>query len=56
MELYYNEKLMADLGIALPVSRQFDAAQFLELTKKAKARAGRRCRWAWAIGPSPART
>jgi multiple sugar transport system substrate-binding protein len=38
VEVFYNQKMMQDLGMTVPANRQFDAAQFLDLTKKAKAR------------------
>jgi multiple sugar transport system substrate-binding protein len=37
-EFYYNKKLMADLGITLPPSRQFNQAQFLDMIAKARAK------------------
>ena len=38
VEVYYNQKMMQELGLNVPASRQFDAAQFLDFTKKAKAK------------------
>jgi multiple sugar transport system substrate-binding protein len=38
VEVYYNQKMMQELGAAVPASRQLDAAQFLDLTKQAKAK------------------
>jgi multiple sugar transport system substrate-binding protein len=35
-ELYYNTKLLADLGFTLPPNRQLTQAQFLDLIKKAR--------------------
>jgi multiple sugar transport system substrate-binding protein len=37
-ELYYNTKMLADLGVTLPANRQLDQVQFLDLIKKAQAR------------------
>src|SRR4051812_21391928 len=38
VEVYYNTKMMQELGIAVPASRQLDSAGFLDMTKKAKAK------------------
>jgi hypothetical protein len=38
VEVYYNTKLMNDLGVKVPASGQFDQAEFLDLVKKAKAK------------------
>lgn len=38
VEVYYNQKMMQDVGMVVPPSRQIDGAQFLELTKKARAK------------------
>ncbi len=38
VEVYYNQKMLQDIGMTVPASRQFDAAQFLDLTRKAKAK------------------
>ncbi|MEO5700136.1 MAG: extracellular solute-binding protein [Casimicrobiaceae bacterium] len=38
VEVYYNQKLLGDLGVSVPASRQLDAAGFLEMTKKARAK------------------
>ena len=38
VEIYYNKKLMADLGVTVPASLQFSAEQFLDVVKKAKAK------------------
>jgi multiple sugar transport system substrate-binding protein len=38
VEVYYNTKMMQDLGISVPASRQIDFAAFLDLTKRAKAK------------------
>lgn len=38
VEVYYNTKLMSDLGVTVPASGQFDQAAFLDLVKKAKAK------------------
>jgi multiple sugar transport system substrate-binding protein len=37
-ELYYNTKMLADLGVTLPPNRQLDQAEFLDLIKKARAK------------------
>ena len=37
-ELYYNTKMLADLGVTLPANRQLDQAAFLDLIKKAAAK------------------
>lgn len=38
VEVYYNTKLMADLGVTVPANGQFDQAGFLDLIKKARAK------------------
>ncbi len=38
VELYYNQKMMKEIGVAVPAGLQLDAAAFLDLTKKAKAK------------------
>ncbi len=38
VELYYNKKLMGEMGIKLPASLQLDAATMLDLVKKARAK------------------
>ncbi|MEP7301968.1 MAG: extracellular solute-binding protein, partial [Caldimonas sp.] len=38
VEVYYNTKLMADLGVSVPANGQFDQAGFLDLVKKARAK------------------
>ncbi len=38
VEVYYNTKLMNDLGVKVPANGQFDQAGFLDLVKKAKAK------------------
>ncbi len=38
VEVYYNTKLMADLGVTVPANGQFDQAGFLDLVKKARAK------------------
>jgi multiple sugar transport system substrate-binding protein len=38
VEVYYNQKMMQELGVPVPANRQFDATQFLDLTKKARAK------------------
>ena len=38
VEVYYNTKLMNDLGVKVPASGQFTQAEFLDLVKKAKAK------------------
>ena len=38
VEVYYNTKLMADLGVTVPANGQFDQNAFLDLVKKAKAK------------------
>ena len=38
VELYYNKKLMADLGVKVPGSLQLDSAAVLDLAKKARAK------------------
>lgn len=38
IELYYNKKMLADLGVKLPPSGQLGQAAFLDLVKKAKAK------------------
>ncbi|MGE8941817.1 ABC transporter substrate-binding protein [Leptospira interrogans] len=37
-ELYYNKKTLADLGVQLPASLQFDSAAFLDVVKKSKGK------------------
>jgi multiple sugar transport system substrate-binding protein len=37
-ELYYNKKMMADLGVTIPPSNQLSADVFLDVVKKAKAK------------------
>jgi multiple sugar transport system substrate-binding protein len=37
IEMYYNKKMLADLGFKLPANQQFGQAEFLELVKKARA-------------------
>jgi multiple sugar transport system substrate-binding protein len=38
VELYYNKKTMADLGISVPDNLQFSPDAFLDMVKKAKAK------------------
>ena len=38
VELYYNKKTMADLGISVPDNLQFTPEAFLDMVKKAKAK------------------
>ena len=38
VEVYYNKKLMADLGIKVPPSLQLDSAAVLDLSKKARGK------------------
>ena len=38
VEIYYNKKLMADLGIKVPPSLQLDSTAVLDLSKKARAK------------------
>ncbi len=38
VELYYNKKMLADLGVKLPPSGQLGQAAFLDLVKRTKAR------------------
>lgn len=38
VELYYNKKMLADLGVKLPPSGQLGQAAFLDLIKKTKAK------------------
>ena len=38
IELYYNKKLMGDLGIKVPASLQLDANGVIDLSKKARAK------------------
>jgi multiple sugar transport system substrate-binding protein len=38
VELYYNKKLMADLGIAVPPTLQLDAATVTDLARRARAK------------------
>lgn len=38
VELYYNKKMMNELGIALPADLQLSPDAFMEMTKKAKAK------------------
>ena len=38
VEVYYNTKLMSDLGVTVPANGQFDQQAFLELVKKARAK------------------
>jgi multiple sugar transport system substrate-binding protein len=38
VELYYNTTMMKEIGVNVPASRQVDAATFLDMTKKAKAK------------------
>ncbi|MGE0724079.1 MAG: ABC transporter substrate-binding protein [Alphaproteobacteria bacterium] len=38
MELYYNTKMMKDLGVDVPASMQLSPAAFLDMVKKAKAK------------------
>ena len=37
VELYYNQKMLADLGIKLPASKQFSQTAFLNVVKKTRA-------------------
>jgi multiple sugar transport system substrate-binding protein len=37
VELYYNKKMLADLGFKLPAGKQFSQAKFLELVKNTRA-------------------
>ena len=34
VELYYNKKLLADLGVKVPANLQLDSAAMIELSKK----------------------
>src|SRR5439155_3465899 len=36
VELYYNEDMLAKLGVALPANAQFTQAEFLDLVTKAR--------------------
>ncbi len=38
VEIYYNKKLMADLGIKVPASLQLDSAAVLDLSKKSRSK------------------
>ena len=38
VEVYYNKKLMADLGIKVPASLQIDSAAMVDLSKKSRAK------------------
>src|SRR5262245_14470503 len=38
VELYYNKKLLQELGVTLPANRQLDQDQFLALVKQARAK------------------
>jgi multiple sugar transport system substrate-binding protein len=38
VELYYNKKAMADLGVAVPANLQLSPETFLDMVKKAKAK------------------
>ena len=38
IELYYNKKTLADLGVAVPANLQLSAGDFTELVKKARAK------------------
>ena len=38
VELYYNKKTMADLGVSVPDNLQFSPEAFLDMVKKAKAK------------------
>ncbi len=38
VELYYNKKLIADLGIKVPASLQLDSAAMLDLSKKSRSK------------------
>lgn len=38
VEVYYNTKMMQELPQAIPANRQLDAAAFLDMTKKARAK------------------
>jgi len=38
VELYYNKKLIADLGIKVPASLQLDSAAVLDLSKKSRSK------------------
>lgn len=38
VELYYNKKLLADLGIKVPANLQLDAPAMIDLAKKARAK------------------
>jgi multiple sugar transport system substrate-binding protein len=37
VEMYYNKKMLADLGVKLPAGMQFGQAEFLDLVKKTRA-------------------
>jgi multiple sugar transport system substrate-binding protein len=37
VEMYYNKKMLSDLGFKLPASMQFTQAEFLDVVKKARA-------------------
>ena len=37
VELYYNKKMLAELGFKLPADKQFGQAEFLDLVKKTRA-------------------
>lgn len=39
VEMYYNQKMLADLGIKLPAGKQFSQEEFLNVVKKARAAA-----------------
>ena len=55
VEVYYNKKLMDELGVKVPETLQLSADGFLDMVKKARPRASRRCRSAAATVRSPAR-
>lgn len=38
VEIYYNKKLMNDLGVKVPANLQLDSAAVLDMTKKARAK------------------
>ncbi len=38
VEMFYNKKMLADLGVTLPPNGQLDQATFLDLVKKARAK------------------
>ena len=55
IELYYNKKLMDELGVKVPENLQLSGDAFLDMTRRPRRRASCRCRSAPATGRSPAR-